>query len=262
MSKQFADLHLYNIFTFGQNNPLEFIKRAFELGYKYIAFVHFNKVSKELIKEYKRLCADYGIDYVIRVDLEISNNIPRIKRFLRKYRKDYEIIVARPRSIEAARFSARDRRIDVIYFDDKAPKFDSIQAKVMKENEKFLELTFRELLCKEIRERTIKKYLRIINLAVENKLKIIVSSGARCINEMRSPRDLAACFTILFKIPVNKPYELTSENPISLIEKNRFKLSRNFIMPGIEILGKSEKYEVKEEILNRISISSKDNIKE
>ncbi len=254
LSNKFADLHIYTIDTIGANSAIDFAKRAFELGYKYVSFICFNKLRPSLIKEYKRICSDCGLDYIVRLDLEINDkNISKVKSFLRKFRRKIEVIVARPRSVQAARFSARDRRIDMIYFDEKSPKFDTIQAQLMHENDKFLELTFREILIPELRNNYLRIYHRIFQLVSKYKVKVIISSGARSIYEMRAPRDMAIAFNTIFNIKLERPYMLISDHPIHLISKNRRKLSKFFITEGVEVIGRSEGYEITRKILDFLS---------
>jgi len=252
MLKGFADLQIYTLESGGKNTADEYAYLLSLLGFRYVSFVCFNRVIENRFKEYRRRVEDYGLEYISRVDLEIKS-LSQAKGFLRKYRKSVDLVVARPRNINAARFSARDGRIDMIFFDGRSPKFDTIQAKLMGVNNKVLEIAISEILTAEKRVPVIRKLNRTLTIALKYDVKIVLSSGAHNIYEIRTPRDMVSIIKTLLNIEYESGLEMMRENPFSVILRSREKRNKEFIMPGLKVIGKAKPYEAEKKILDFLS---------
>jgi RNase P/RNase MRP subunit p30 len=70
---------------------------------------------------------------------------------------------------------------------------------------------------------------------MEFHVPIVVSSGVA--NEMllRRPRELAA-LAYLFGLDETSALEAISQNPVSIVKRNRQKLSPKFVAPGIRVI--------------------------
>jgi len=247
--RAFVDLQVYTVDSGGKSTADEYASFLSILGFKYVSFVCFNRPNKDKFKEYRRSVEDYGLEYVNRVDLEVSS-LSRAKSFLRRYRRDVDIIVVRPRNINAARFSARDRRVDMVFFDEKSPKFDVIQARLMSINNKVLEISLNEILVTENRVMEIKRLNKVLRTALGYGIKIVLSSGAHSVYEIRAPRDMISVIKTLSGIKIKNEFEMMRDNPLDVIFKSKERRKREFVMPGVRIVGRGEPYEVKEKILN------------
>ena len=211
-----------------EDNPRELLREAKELGYKGIGFssLGYPLPFKALIKA----CNKIGLDYVKRLDISSHNKVV-IKEALRKYRREVEVIVVHPLSVEAARLAARDSRVDVLNFHLKPELFEPVEAKMMALNGKVLEVNLRELISNGATLRLIHLYRRMIYLAQSFKVEILISSGASKPIELRRPRDLASILLFLgFKGDFRRTL---SEVPFRIVSTNRAKLSKRFVARGV-----------------------------
>jgi RNase P/RNase MRP subunit p30 len=73
--------------------------------------------------------------------------------------------------------------------------------------------------------------------AQKAKVPITLSSGATTELLMRGPYDYAA-LTSLFDMPVDFALKALSETPLETVERNRTKLSPDYVAPGIHVVGR------------------------
>jgi len=211
----------------------KFLERGLKLGYRGIA------ISGLSISTREKLEIDLNVEIISRLDLYFDRNI-QAKRILRKERRNFEIIVAHPKNVNAARFSARDRRIDMINFHGNEHLFGPVQAKLMANEGKILEVCLKRIrvLNKKSSLRTlfsiIRRYYNMLTLAREMGVDVVCSSGASDPYEMHPPRDIAAFISTL-GLGDRAIYSL-SKIPMSIVERNRLKLSNKFIAPGVMLL--------------------------
>ena len=78
-----------------------------------------------------------------------------------------------------------------------------------------------------------------VKIAEKYKIPIIISSGASTSILMRRPREMAA-LAILFDMPMERALKSISEIPYSILQRNREKLSPNFIAPGLKVVRKGK----------------------
>jgi len=209
-----------------------FLERAFRLGYKGVG------VSGLSISTRDRLEIDSKVEVVSRLDLYFDKNI-QAKRVLRRERRNFEIIVAHPKNVNTARFSARDGRIDIVNFHGHEYLFSPIQAKLMANEGKALEICLSHLrTLKKLNPRPltriIRKYYVMLTLAEEFGVDVVCSSGATNLYEMLSPKDVIAFISILGL--GNKAAQALTKAPREILERNRLKLSDKFILPGVMLL--------------------------
>ena len=232
MGRKFCDLRVFPKICGGEDNIEDFLKTAMLLKFKVLAFPIINQSSIifSKIQKYAKTCK---IDCVMRADI-VSGNLKYTKRKAEFYRKKVELITIIPLNLSTARLAARDSRIDIINFERSWDFLDTKQAKMMKRNEKILEISVNSVVKKSISQKTIllKKIYKALTIVSKYDIPIIVSSGARNIYEMRDPRTLAS-FLYLFEINTLQ-YKVVSEIPVNLIEKNRERLE-NEIVRGVKM---------------------------
>ncbi len=245
--RRFADLQLYTTEAGGLCTPCEYAQALSPLGFKLVSFVMLNRLDRRLARWYRREVEDHGLEYVVRVDLEVRS-LSEAKRLLRRYRRGADIIVARPRSLSAARFAARDGRVDMVCFDELSPRFDAVQARMMGERGKAVELAFRDLLASSDRVAAIRSVGRTLALALECGVAVVLSSGARSVYEVRAPRDMAAAISALFGVGRDVALKMVSDNPLSVVRRS--KELREDVLPGLRVVGRGEAYEGSETLLN------------
>ncbi len=229
MGRRYADL---NLEPSGTENAEPLFKMAVELGYRIVSTANFNPSYN--IKDYERIARKFGLDYVSRLDIVITTP-SKAKRVLGKYRRKFELMVARPRTLEGARFAARDSRIDLVLFDSVDLRFDNIQARMMASNGKALEIVLSKIIFSKDIDKEFLKIINILSLCKKYDVKIVATSGAKTPLEMRAPLDIAALLTVM-GLPSEKARDTVSRIPINILNVNRNKLSNKYISPGIWVV--------------------------
>jgi len=88
----------------------------------------------------------YGVEAVTRVTLEASEWGDAVKR-LKRLAEEYDVVVVRPRSAEAARLAARDPRVAAVQLPPGMARYmDKSQAALLRESGAVVELRLRVLL--------------------------------------------------------------------------------------------------------------------
>jgi len=237
---KFYDLRI-NPEKLDEDNVESFLDTLKRLGFHGVSIYNPNNRHGELLKLFKKKSEEREIDYVRRLDI-IPKTKGELNKWLAKNRYKFEIIAVNPKNLEVARRAAEDERVDIIYFDDFEGLFDYIQARIMSRKEKVLEICVKKLLSSVHRPPALYKYYKILSIAGMYKLKIVAVSGATTLYDLRSPRDLCSTLNILGHKDDN--YSCVRKIPSEIIEENRFKLSKTFVLPGVIIEGKEDTKEI------------------
>jgi len=226
--KRFADLHL--------RVPLKdipqaerMIKKASELGYNLVGIPLSPHATREQISQLEHICSEAKVDLVSRVNF-FPRNSNELLHDLRSYRRRFEIVAVRCHTKDVARQAAKDRRVDLLQFSVTNLRqrfFDEAEAELASQALSSLEIELALLSCLR----------REVATAERADVPITLSSGATDENFMRGPRDYAA-LTTLFDLPLPSALRALSENPWVTVERNRGKLSPDFVAPGIRVVGR------------------------
>ena len=180
MTRSFADLHL-RINPKDQHAAQRINHKAAQIGYRTISIPFTNDMHENEVAVLKAICAQAGIDFVLRADF---NPEPRedLTRFLRKFRRRFEVICISCDSKEVARQAAKDRRVDLLNFpslDYHKRFFDRAEAELASGSLAALEVDVKPLLVMEgpSRVRLLMSLRREIGIALEFNVPIVVSSG-------------------------------------------------------------------------------------
>jgi len=236
--KAYVDLHL--IPPGGKTERAkELIKRAAELGYNYIGLTIPMETERATINQLRRFSSSEGVDMVTRVDLTPKNSRELLEH-LRRLRRRYEIIAVRCTGKAVARQAAKDRRVDILSFPSTNPKerfFDRAEAELASKASAALEIDLTQiLLTRGARRIRLLSTLRTeASIAERLKVPIVLSSGATGIGQQRRPRDMAS-LSYLFDMKPETALKAISENPLDIIERNRRKLSPDYVAPGVYII--------------------------
>ncbi|MCX8175729.1 MAG: hypothetical protein N3E48_00670 [Candidatus Bathyarchaeota archaeon] len=231
---RFVDLHL-NVKWEDVKNVLSFLSK---LGYGAVGLVS-NLNGR--IEDWKKVGESLGVDVASRVNLQPTSTDELLK-MLRKLRRKFEVVAVICTSKDVARLAARDRRVDLLVFPAKNLNlFDVAEAKLASGSNACLELNIKHVT--ETPPRFLPKVIfelkRIVKVANKYKIPIVTCSGATCIYEVKTPRDLASIPYIL-GLSEKEALQTVSLNPKTIIEKNRVKLSKNFVGVGVYLVEKEE----------------------
>ena len=238
MKRLFADLHL-GLNVKDPASALRIINRAATLGYRLIAASFLPEICEDERVKLQSMCSEAEIDLASRVDLKPRTQWD-LTHQLRRLRRRYEIIAVTCEDKEVARQAAKDHRVDLLNFpslDYRRRFFDSAEAELASGSLAALEVDIRPLLVLEgpARVRLLSSLRREAALARDFHVPIVVSSGASNERLLRRPRELAA-LSYLFGLNEAQALETVSGNPVSIVERNRQKLSPDFVAPGIRII--------------------------
>jgi len=143
---------------------------------------------------------------------------------------------------DIARQAARDRRVDLLQFSVtnlRKRYFDEAEAELASHAFSSLEIEMASLLllAGASRIRLFSRLQREVATAEKFRVPIMISSGATDDFLMRGPRDIAALAT-LFDLSLSSALKALSENPYTTVERNREKLSPDYVAPGIRVVGR------------------------
>ena len=219
--RKFVDLHIIP----GASNVDSMLNQAVKLGFSAIG-VSGTKPKVD------------NIDTVSRLDITPKNQ-EQLNNMLRNSRRKFEVISVICQNKNVARQAAKDNRVDIIKFPldqnkRRAVWLDHHQANLMKESGCSYEIDIRDLLIHDAStmENRLRRISRETHIASKADIPIIASSGAHKALEMREPKAIASILNLI-EVDYEEALNMVSENPYSIIIKNRSKLSKSYIMPGV-----------------------------
>jgi RNase P/RNase MRP subunit p30 len=238
--RRFADLHL-RVPSKDLPQAERMIKKASELGYSLVGIPFQPSATREQISKLKQVCNDAKLDFVSRTNLSPRNS-GELLRDLRRYRRKYEIVAVRCNTKDVARQAAKDRRVDLLQFsvtNFRQRFFDEQEAELASQALSSLEIELSTMLqlTSFSRIRLLSRLRKEVATAERADVPITLSSGATTEHLMRGPHDYAALTTI-FDLSLPSALNALSETPSATVERNRRKLSPDFVAPGIRVVGR------------------------
>ena len=197
------------------------------------------KLNADELAKLKAMCKDAGLDFVSRADYHPSTEND-LTHFLRKFRRQFEVICILCDNKEVARQAAKDRRVDLLSFpslDFRKRFFDRAEAELASCSLAAVEVDIKPLLILEgpPRVRLLTSLRREVAIAREFHVPLVVSSGVGEERLMRMPRDLAS-LAYLFGLDEASALDAVSTTPAAIVVRNREKLSSRFVAPGISVV--------------------------
>jgi RNase P/RNase MRP subunit p30 len=217
------------------------VKNAHELGYSLVAIPLPPYVRQEQTNQLRKICREAELDFATRVNF-FPRTSSELLHSLRRFRRKFEIISVMCPTKDIARQAARDRRVDLLQFSVTNLRkrfFDEAEAKLGSQTFSSLEIETVPilLLASAPRIHLFSCLQREVVLAQRFRVPITISSGATDNLLMRGPRDIAA-FVTLFDLSPPSALKALSENPYTMVERNRKKLSPDSVAPGISVVGR------------------------
>jgi RNase P/RNase MRP subunit p30 len=217
------------------------VKNAYELGYSLIAIPFLPLAPQEQISQLREICHESNIDFATRVNL-FPRTSNELLHSLRRFRRKFEIVSVMCHTKDVARQAAKDRRVDLLQFSVTNLRkrfFDEAEAKLASKAFSSLEIEMASLLqlTGASRIRLFSRLRKEVALAKRFKVPITISSGATNEYQMRRARDYAALAS-LFDLSLSSTLMALSANSYVMVERNREKLSPEYVAPGIRVLGR------------------------
>jgi ribonuclease P/MRP protein subunit RPP1 len=236
--KRFADLHLCVSFKDVEQQK-KMITKASELGYALVGVPIPATASPHDVEGLRKRCGEAGLELVTRVDLAPRN--PReLLEDLRRLRRRFEIVSVLCASKPVARQAAKDRRVDLLSFSAARTRdrfFDNAEAELASKALASFEIDLAPFLSLSgfLRTRLITSLRKELTVAKRFEAPLVISSGAPNEFLLRNPHDYAA-LTFLFDLDSSLALRALSETPLTIVERNREKLSPGFVMPGLRVV--------------------------
>jgi RNase P/RNase MRP subunit p30 len=179
------------------------------------------------------------VELVSRVDLK-PHTPDELLRDLRKLRRKFEVVAVVCQAKTVARQAAKDRRVDLLNFpqpDYRRVFFDWATAELASNSLASLEMDVKHLLMLEgtPRIRLLSILQREVQIARDSHVPIVVSSGVSEELLMRKPSELASLASLINMYGIFA-VDAVSKNPVTIIKRNREKLSWRFVAPGIRVV--------------------------
>ncbi len=238
--KRFADLNL-RVPLNDLPQTKRIVRKASELGYNLVAIPLPPHATKEQISQLKNICKDVKLDFATRVNF-VPRTSSELLNNLRRFRRKFEVLSVICTTKDVARHAARDRRVDLLQFSVTNLRirfFDEAEAELASQAFSSLEIEMAPLLrlTGASRVRLLSRLRREVATAEKFSVPITISSGATDEYLLRGPRDYAA-LAALFDLPLSSALKALSENPYGMVERNREKLSPEYVAPGIRVVGR------------------------
>lgn len=238
MRKTFADLHL-RLNVKDHTTALQVITKAAALGYRLIAVPFPPETHGDEIAKLKAVCSEAKIDFASRVDLRPKTQNDLMYQ-LRRLRRKFEVICVNCESKQVARQAAKDHRVDLLNFpilDFRRRFFDKAEAELASNSLAAFEIDVKPLLVLErpARIRFLSNLRREAAIAKEFHVPIVVSSGVSEAKLLRKPREMAA-LAFLFGLDEASTLKAVSQEPVTIVKRNREKFDSNFVAPGIRVI--------------------------
>ena len=235
MKRIYSDLHL----RANPNDTQRLIAKAANLGYRQIAVPFGAPPTDAELSAIKTHAVERGVDFVTRADFKPRTQ-EDLTRFLRKYRRQFEVICILCDNKDVARQAGKDHRVDILNFpsiDYKKRFFDRAEAELASNTEAALEIDVKPLLTLEgpPRTRLLSTLRRETAIAKEFHVPLIISSSVSEEILMRKPHDMAA-LGFLFGLQEETYLDAVSSNPSAIVTRNRYKLESKFVAPGVTLL--------------------------
>lgn len=238
MKRTFADLNL-RLNPNDTSNARKVVSKVAALGYDLVAVPLAPEVQETVVKDMRAICSEAKVDFATRVNL-IPKSRDQLMRLLRRLRRKFEVVCIACENKEIARQAAKDRRVDLLSFpsvDYRGRFFDWAEAELASKSLAALELDVKPLLVLEgpARIRLLSCMRREASIARQYHVPVVVSSGVGTEMLLRKPRELAA-FVSLLGFDETSALDSVSVNPLSIVLRNREKLGRSFVAPGIRVI--------------------------
>ncbi len=235
MNRIYSDLHVRG----NTNDTQRLIGKAANLGYSQVAVPFSAPPTDAELSVIKNYAQANSIDFVTRADFKPRTQ-EDLTRFLRKYRRQFEVICILSDNKDVARQAAKDHRVDILNFpslDYKKRFFDRAEAELASNTEAAFEIDVKPLITLEgpTRTRLLSTLRRETAIAKEFHVPLLISSGVSEELLMRKPHDMAA-LGFLFGLQEENCLDAVSSNPTAIVTRNRSKLDSKFVAPGVTLL--------------------------
>ena len=181
---------------------------------------------------------DQGIETALRIDLG-SPSRTELLRSLRRFRNAYDVVGVKCVNARVATVASRDRRVDVVFFDPVMHnvRFNHSLARLL---HGALEINLIASLLTPTDASVLSRLRRTIAVAQEHNVRVVLSSGARKAEMVRTPLQLSAIASTL-SLSEAASVAGVSSVPSSIIAENVKKRKPEYVEEGVKIIVSSRR---------------------
>ena len=199
--------------------------------------IKFNSELKQQISKFTTLNLYY------RINLR-PNNLKELKKRIKPYNNFSDIISVESMDKNIQIQAAKDSRVDIISFSDQnviktiSPGIISL----IKQNNSFIEFSLAPIMAKNqaFQSRYLRSLYRAVQLAVQLKVKYIISGNFDDLFDLRHPRALISVCHTLLGINLLSAKKAFSENVLTLINRAQARQDKNNIESGVKLIKEDE----------------------
>jgi RNase P/RNase MRP subunit p30 len=202
-------------------------------GYSTVGLTIPTGLLPERVSSIRQTFEGQGITTVLRIDLG-SPSRTELLRSLRRFRNAYDVIGVKCVNARVATVASRDRRVDVVFFDPVMHnvRFNHSLARLL---HGALEVNLIASLLTLDDPGSLSRLRKTIAVAQEHNVKVVLSSGARTAEMVRTPLQLSA---IAFTLGLSETTSTAgvSSMPSSIITENVEKRKPEYVEEGVKII--------------------------
>lgn len=239
---KFVDLDIQSNLSSGTSTVEEIAKFAEQLGFTSIVICDIWQ-GQEKLRELKEKIAE--AQKIVKIEILpgakiVVQNVNELKRTLEQVREHVAVVAVAGGDYDINRAACEDSRVDLLAhpeFNRRDNGLDEVCLNAASKNNVAIEINFRELLSTYRKNRAImlEKIGTNVRLCQELGVKMVVSSGAQSVWEMRDPRELVSIANIL-GMELAASFSTVSDIPAWIVERNKQKLTGKIVADGIEIV--------------------------
>lgn len=189
-------------------------------------------LRSEQVRSVRRVFEDHGVSTVLRVDLKPSSRT-ELLRLLRRFRNQYDIVAVRCLNQQVAMVSCRDRRVDLVFFDSANSnfRFNHTLARLLHGALEFN-------LVSDLTQGDDWAFARIrkaIMIAREHQVNVVLSSGAKGYEMVRTPFQISA-LAMTLGLSQEASIRGVSSTPSLIVTGNRKKRAPEYVEEGVQIV--------------------------
>ncbi|MHA1714355.1 MAG: RNase P subunit p30 family protein [Promethearchaeota archaeon] len=203
------------------------IKRAISLGYHgFILDISAANDTDEILRQINKIPTNLRVGFTLATRQTITaKNVQDLKRRLNGIRKRIktDFLSFKSDNTEALSFCAKDSRIDIIKIAswNQQEAFTEGVASIAGQNEKFIELPIKPLIFNRgaLRSKIIRSFNKIIDICINKKARLLFSSDAKDLHELKNPWQLLITLNIVLDLNRQLGWEIIMKNPIRLVSR-------------------------------------------
>ena len=187
----------------------------------------------ERIRTIRQVFEERGLNTVMRVDLKPSSRT-ELLRLLRRFRNQYDIVAVTCLNQNAATVSCRDRRVDLVFLDaaNRAFRFNHTLAHLLRGA---VEFNIASDLVGQSDGAVLSRIRKAIMVAIEHSVKIVLSSGARSYEMVRTPFQMSAVGVAL-GLNQESSIRAVSYTPSVIVAENQRKRGPEYVEEGVRMI--------------------------